>query len=579
MDQELINKIRENTDIVELIGKYIPLQKRGKNYFGLCPFHNDNNPSLSVSREKQIYKCFVCGEAGNIYNFLMKYENISFVEAVKLAGNEIGISVSLSEKPKVDKNKKYYDIYDLALKFYQNNLFSKEGVEARKYLEDRKLDLETIKEFGIGLSLNKRGTLTDLLLKKGYSLNDLNEIGLSSGENDTYINRIIFPLHNINGIINGFSGRIYHGENINKYLNTKETPIFKKGENIFNYKRAKEEIRRAKFVIVMEGFMAVIRAWTVGIKNCIALMGTALTKEQIELIKKLSRTVYLCFDGDNAGLTATINNGKMFVDNNFDVKVILLENKLDPDDYIIKYGSERFISLIESAISYNDFKIKILKRGINFNSPDDLSNYINSVLKEISIERDEVKREILLKNLAKETNVWYNTLEKKLHELLSKEKKDDSQLNIPNQSVTKKKNKYEKAMQELIYYMLNSKEVITIVHNSNIYIPDEKYRGLIREISYYYEKYGIISMADFLTYIGDNEDLRKELNEIITLDLDNNVDNEVILELIKVIRNYNVALEIKRIEKMIMNEVDPIEQAKLSNQIMKLKMGSENNDK
>ena len=162
MDQEIIRKIRENTDIVEFIGKYIPLVKKGKNYFGLCPFHNDNNPSLSVSREKQIYKCFVCGEAGNVFNFLMKFENISFPEAVKIIGNEIGISVFLDTPKKEDKNKAFYDIYDLANKFYQNNLLASEGLEARKYLEKRSLDLKVIKEFQIGLSLNKRDSLTKM---------------------------------------------------------------------------------------------------------------------------------------------------------------------------------------------------------------------------------------------------------------------------------------------------------------------------------------------------------------------------------------------------------------------------------
>ena len=257
MDQSLINKIRENTDIVEFIGKYIPLQKKGKNYFGLCPFHNDNHPSLSVSREKQIYKCFVCGEAGNVFNFLMKYDNITFPEAVKIVGNEIGISVDTNIKKTTDKNNELYEIYDISCKYYQNNLLSKEGLHARNYLEKRKLTEEIIKEFGIGLSLNKRDTLTSLLTKKGYKLETLNTLGLSSGEVDTYINRIIFPLYNVNGKINGFSGRIYHNEDTNKYLNSKETPIFKKGENIYNYHRAKEEVRKDKFVIIMEGFVLI----------------------------------------------------------------------------------------------------------------------------------------------------------------------------------------------------------------------------------------------------------------------------------------------------------------------------------
>ena len=570
MDQSIINKIRENIDIVEFIGKYIPLQKRGKNYFGLCPFHSDNNPSLCVSREKQIFKCFVCGEAGNVFNFVMKYENISFMEAVKIVGNELGISVSTKENNKLSKNKELYDIYELASSFYRNNLLSKEGSDARTYLKNRKLDDNIIKEFGIGLSLNKRDTLIKLLEKKGYKLDILNNLGLASGDVDTYINRIIFPLNDINGKINGFSGRIYHGENTNKYLNTKETPIFKKGENIYNYYRAKEEVRKDKFVIVMEGFMAVIRAYTIGVKNCIALMGTALTKEQILLIKKLSTNIYLCFDGDKAGINATINNGNLFLENNFSVKVISLGEGLDPDDYIIKYGKDKFISLIANAISYKDYRINLLKKGVDFNSPDELSNYINSMLKEIANEKNEIKREILLKNLAKETNVWYNTLEKTLNEFLSKEKEQKVSLNMhiePKKET--KKDKYEKNLQELILAMLENKNVITIVNDAHIYIPMECYRTIIREIIYFYEKYGYINIPDFLTYMEEYPDLKIYLNEIISLDINPLDDKKTILEKVQVIKDYN------RLENLIKNERDPMEQAKILDEIRKLKMGSE----
>ena len=575
MDQSIINKIRENTDIVEFIGKYIPLQKKGKNYFGLCPFHNDNNPSLSVSREKQIYKCFVCGEAGNVFNFLMKYENISFLEAANIIGNEIGIQISTNTKVVVDKNKELYEIYEFASKYYQNNLLSKEGQEAREYLSNRKLDPDIIKEFRIGLSLNKRDTLTSLLLKKGYSLEILNSLGLASGDIDTYINRIIFPLSSTDGKINGFSGRIYHGENTNKYLNTKETPIFKKGENLYNYTRAKEEVRKDKFVILMEGFMAVIRAYTIGVKNCIATMGTSLTNDQISLIKKLSTTVYLCFDGDAAGVNATLNNGKLLMEQNFEVKVIPLSDNLDPDDFILKYGKDRFYSLLSSAISYNDFRLNLLRKGVDFNSPEELSNYIDSVLKEISLEENEIKREILLKNLAKETNVWYNTLEKKLNEFQSKEKEKKTPINPKIEAKNRKKDKYEKTMQELILSMLENKNVITIVKDAHIYFPLEIYRTIIREITYFYEKYGYINIADFLTYMEEYPDLKTYLGEIISLEVKPMEEREVILDELKVIKDYNVSLEIKRLENLIKKEVDPMEQAKISDEIRKLKMGSE----
>ena len=573
MDYELISKIRENTDIVEFISKYIPLVKKGKNYFGLCPFHNDNNPSLSVSREKQIYKCFVCGESGNVFNFLEKYENISFYEAVKIIGDSVGISVSNKfQVTHEDKNQIYYDIYDITNKFFQNNLFSSEGSEARKYLEQRKLDLDTIKEFQIGLSLNKTNSLYELLVKKGYTMEVLEKSGLVNLNHDVYINRIIFPLMSPTGLINGFSGRIYHGENLNKYLNTSETPIFKKGENIFNYKRAKEETRIKKYVILMEGFMAVIRAYTIGVKNCIATMGTSLTKDQINLIKRLTNTVYLCLDGDNAGINATINNGKLLLDNNLNVKVLPLSDNLDPDDYILKYGKEKFYSLLDNPVNYEDFKIKVLKKDVDFNSTTDLSDYINKVLKEISLVDDEIKREIMLKNLAKETNVWYNTLEKKLNELLSKKEVPKKVIiDFPKRT---KKDKYEKTMQTIIYYMLTSKEVINIVDNSNIYFPVDSYRMLAREITDYYFKYGSINLADFSSYI-ENSSIKSVFKEIMGLDLDMNVSNTTILEYLKVINDYNVSLEIKRLENLMKDKVDPLEQAKIGDEILKLKMGSE----
>ena len=575
MDQELVNKIRENTDIVELISKYIPLVKKGKNYFGLCPFHNDNNPSLSVSREKQIYKCFVCGEAGNVFNFVEKYENVSFKEAVKVVGDSIGISVSSNYiTKKEDKNQVYYDIYDIATKFYQNNLLSAKGLKAREYLQKRSLDMETIQEFQIGLSLNSPNSLYKLLLKKGYKQEVIERSGLVTVDRDTYLNRIIFPLANPNGLINGFSGRIYNGENLNKYLNTSETEIFKKGENLFNYSRAKESVRKKKYVILMEGFMAVIRAYTIGVTNCIATMGTSLTSEQINLIKRLTNTVYLCLDGDQAGQTAIINNGALLSENNLNVKVIPLTDNLDPDDYILKYGKDKFYSLLESPLNYNDFKISKLKNGVNFNSSDELSKYINLVLEEIRLEKDEIKREIMLKNLAKETNVWYNTLEKKLNELLSTRESNSKKREIVLKPTKNKKNKYEKTLEILIYYMITKKEVITIVENSHVYFPIDKYRSLAREISEYYNKFGFINMADFNTYLEGNLELKPLLLEIMGLDLDNNVSNEAILEYLRVIKEYNVALEIKRLENLIIKEVDPLEQAKISDQIRKLKIGS-----
>lgn len=570
MNQDTVNELRNKLDIVEVISSYIPLSKKGRNYFGLCPFHDDHSPSLSVSSEKQIYKCFVCGESGNVFNFVMNYEHLSFPETVNLLAKNIGMEINLNIKKESNKYEHLYEIMNIANKFYQNNLYSSEGKLAREYLENRKLSNEIIKEFEIGLSLNNRDMLTNLLISKGHSLEELNSIDLSNTNHDSYINRVMFPLHDSVGRVIGFSGRIYNQSNMNKYQNTKETVLFKKREVLFNYHRAKDEVRKAKSVIVMEGFMAVIRSYTVGIKNCIATMGTALSNEQASLIKKMSSNVILCYDGDNAGRKATIASGEIFLKLNINPSVIILSDGLDPDDYILKYGEESFKKLIDNAISFTDYKIKALKSDYNLNDIEEKTNYVNTVLLEIKNERDEIKREIMLKNLASETDIWYNTLEKKLFELLEHEKPV-----LKKEEIVVHKNKkdgYYKAMETLVYFMLNSKSAITLVDNSNVYIPNKEIRLIINEIISYYNRYGEISEADFYSYLENRQELFDVLKRILSTDYPSDFDDKLVNENLLAIKNYNVALEIERLEELIKKEVDIDEQMKLMDKILKLKM-------
>ena len=571
MNQDLLNELRSKLNIVDVISSYIPLEKKGRNYFGLCPFHDDHSPSLSVSAEKQIYKCFVCGEAGNVFDFVQNYEHINFYEAVNELAKTVNMDLGINVRKTSSKYDKYYEIMDIANKFYQNNLSSKEGEKAREYLAKRKLDKETITEFGIGLSLNKHDILTNLLMNKGHSLEELNLIDLSNTNHDTYINRIMFPLQNKDGKTIGFSGRIYDDSNLNKYQNTKETPIFKKRENLFNYHRAKEEIRKTKKVIVMEGFMAVIRSYTIGVRNAIATMGTALSNEQADLIKKLSNNIYLCYDGDNAGMKATISSGDTFTKMGCNVFVIPLSDGLDPDDYIIKYGKDSFINKINDAVPYSEYKIRLLKRSFNLNNVDDKTNYVNKVLQEIALEKDAIKIEIMLKNLAKDTDIWYNTLEKKLMEL----KDNKSKVEKKEDFVVKKDKRdgYLKAMESLIYYALNYHRAITLIDNSNVYIPDKEIRLLFNEILDYYNRFGQINEADFYTYL--NQDEKKNLYEVLKKILSNNypeyIDDNLVNESLVAIKNYNVALEIKRLEKEIKEEVDIARQMQLMDEILILK--------
>lgn len=572
MNNDLVNEVRSKVDIVDIIGERIPLVARGKNFFGVCPFHDDTNPSLSVSREKQIYTCFSCHATGNVFTFLMNYEHIDFKQALKYLGDKVGVDTdSIHIKNKSTKFDNLYEAYNLSLKYYQNNLNTKAGHEAKKYLLNRKIDDDLIKEFEIGLSLPTKDDLTKLLNSKNYDLVTLNRIGLSSDDHDIYNDRIMFPLYDVSGKCVGFSGRIYKDNGQNKYLNTKETDIFKKGELLYHYHIAREECRIKKSVIVMEGFMDVIRASSIGIKNTVALMGTALTREQINLIKRLSNNIILCLDGDDPGQHATLNIGNMLLDDGIETKVIKLPNPEDPDSYILKNGKERFEGLVESAVIFSDYKMESLKKNVNFKSDEETANYIEEVLKETSKQKDPIRREVILKRLAKEFDIGYNTLEMRINSLLQEKKEE------PKENVTKKvisrKDKYIKAYEQIIYFMLNNDWVITQVENERLIFPTEVMRITCNEIIYYYKKYGNINIADFYTYIQDKEDILNFLNNILAENYLDGTSKEELDQYFNVAHKYIELLEIKRLTNLMKKEVDPLEQAKISEKIRKLRLG------
>lgn len=573
MNNDLANEIRSKTDIVDIIGERIPLVARGKNFFGVCPFHDDSNPSMCVSREKQIYTCFSCHATGNVYTFLMNYEHIDFREALRYLGEKVGVNVSsVNIKKKTTKFEHLYEAYNFAVKYFQNNLSASVGKEARAYLSKRGINEEAIKEFEIGLSLESRDDLTKLLVSKKYELSTLNRIGLSSDDHDIYDDRIMFPLYDVSGQVVGFSGRIYKDVDQNKYLNTKETDIFKKGEMLYHYHVAREECRLKKSVIVMEGFMDVIRASIVGVKNTVALMGTALTNNQFNLIKRLSNNIILCLDGDDPGVKAMLSIGEHLLDEGVEVKVVVLPDNDDPDSFILKHGKERFIGLVENALNFSDFKMQQLRKNVNFRSDEEKANYINEVLKETVKINDTIRVEIVLKRLEKEFDISYNTLEKRFKDLV--EFKTTTKRVVP-EVVNKvvKKTKYDKAVEQILYFMLNNDWVISQVERENIVFPSEESRILSSEIIYYYKLYGNINVADFYTYVQDKEDILVLLNSILADSYSEETTKEELFQYFKVIRDYRCNQEIKRLTNLMKKEVDPLEQAKIADKIRRLRMG------
>ena len=465
----------------------------------------------------------------------------------------------------------FYEIYNIAEKYYQNNLNTSLGLEAKSYLHNRGIDDELIKHFKIGLSLKEQDGLVNLLVKKNYSIKDISLIGLSNMDKDLYINRIMFPLFNTNGDTIGFSGRIYNTKSDSKYINTRETLIFKKGENLYNYHLAKDEARKEKSLIVVEGFMDVIRLYSIGVKNVVALMGTSLTKEQTTLIKRTSTNIILMLDGDNPGKKAIVNVGQILEEENLRVNVVALPEELDPDEYILKYGKENFINLLNNPIEYSEFKINYLKEGKDLTKIDEQSSYVNEVLQELSNIDDDIKKELILKKLEKEFNLDIEFLRNKLQNMQKSGKIET--LKKPDDVKLIKLDKYQKATYAILNEMLNNYNAIKTYEKRLNYLPYETARYLANEIIYYSKHEKDFVLADFITQVSDKEELALYLKEVLKY------DNEVVSmanfdDYLKVIEEYKKNQEIKRLKELMKKEVDQEKKALIADKIRLVKMGS-----
>ena len=572
LSNDELSKIRNSVNIVDVISNYINLEKKGKNYFGICPFHDDHTPSMSVSEEKQIYTCFVCGMSGNVFSFVKDYENISFMEAVKKIADLNGII--LSQKISVEKKyDKEYKAYDLSVKYYKNNLKSLVGTKALDYLHGRGITDEIIKEFDIGVSLSDNN-LSKLLISKNYNEDMLYNIGLvNKGESiyDLFRNRIMFPIHNSNGEAIGFSGRIYDNSVDSKYINTRETYIFKKGETLFNYHRASIEAKKLKQIILCEGQMDAIRIYSSGIKNVVATMGTALTKEHINLIKRLNVNVVLNMDSDSAGINAALVNGDMLKQNNIDVSVVVLSGAKDPDEYINKFGVDAYKESIKHSVSLFDFKMNYLKQNKNLNNADELSEYINNVINELNKTDDEILKTVTINKLSEKYNIDKKILENKL---IKKEIKE-----IKIEKKVKKQKQNIRAIEEIIYYMMNSVKYSNIFTNELNYVPDRTYFEIIKDIQAYIIINNTINMADFITFLM-NENKDKLVREIINNhNTDIEMNEEEFKSYIKIINKWIIDEKVKNIKEELKSVTDINRKKELMDMITNIKRGSEYNGK
>lgn len=570
LSNEELNKIRNSVNIVDVIGSSINLEKKGKNYFGICPFHDDHTPSMSVSDEKQIFTCFVCGASGNVFSFVKDFNNITFMEAVNKVAAFAGIT--LSKNIKVErKYDKEYKAYDLAVKFYKNNLKSNLGTDALNYLKDRGITEEIINEFDIGVSLNDN-TLSQLLINKKYDEKMLLDIGLVNKSNivyDIFRNRIMFPIHNSNGNPIGFSGRIYNNTSESKYINTKETYIFKKGETLFNYHRAVLDAKKTKTLIICEGQMDAIRIYSVGIKNVVATMGTALTNEHINLIKRLNVKVLLNMDSDKAGINAALLNGDLLRTAGIDVSIVKLDGAKDPDEYIIKNGVDAYKDSLNHAISLFDFKLNYLKNDKNLNNADELTNYINNIIKELNKIDDDILKTVTINKISEEYNIDKNLL---LSKIIKKEEKIEP---IKTEKVTKKQKQNIRAVEEILYYMMNNVKYAKIFTKKLNYIPDSIYFDIEKDIQAYIILNNTINLADFISYEMNNgkESIIKNIISNHNNDIEMNEDE--FLNYIEIVNKWIVDTKINNLKIELKNTVDINRKKELMDLITKIKRGSE----
>ena len=571
-----INAIRAKADIISIVGSYIPLTQRGKNYFCVCPFHDDHSPSMSLSTDKQIYKCFSCGATGNVFSFVAEYENVSFIEAVSIVANKCGMELSQAT---FNNNvsqvfKEEHEIMELSQKFFLNNLRTDAGKEATKYLNDRGINDDIIKEFGIGLSLDSNDSLLTLLNKKNYDTNKLVEIGLVNNVNgktyDMFSRRITFPLWDKDGNIVGFSARIYRGEkDVSKYMNSRESKIFKKGETLYNYHNAKDAAKREKRIVVVEGFMDAIRVSLSGIKNVVALQGTAMTSDQITLLKKLRVKVILCLDNDNAGLMATVANGEELVKNGVETYVIRLSGEKDPDEYIIANGGEAFLDNVNNPITFFEFKMNYFKQNKNLDNVEDLTEYINDVLKSLASNDDPILREVTLNKLAKEHDLSLDVLKKKLEDSTTTPVKKEV-VEEPKKEVIKK-DKYMKGAEKILYFMMNGEEYVGEYQKRLGYFSEPIYREIANEIIYFCEANGAITVADFITYVTDKSEIKDKVMEIVNDSINDEVTIEAMVEYILAVSKVMTQNEIKRLKLLMKSELDVDKKKKIAMQIVELK--------
>ena len=545
INDNVLDEIRDRADIVDLIGEYVDLKRSGSNYMGLCPFHSEKTPSFSVSPSKSIFKCFGCGVGGDVITFIMKRENLSFPEAVEFLADKYNVRLEVYKDENKEAREKRNRLYEInreaGLHFLKNYQASQ---KAQLYLKNRMLSDKTIRSYGIGYSKDSWTDLYDHLTKMGYKEEELLELNLiSKSKNGNYIDRfrdrVMFPIINRNNRIIGFGARAF-GDAKPKYLNSRETPIFHKGSNVFNMNIISRESTRERIILV-EGYMDVISLYNSGINYSVASLGTSLTIDQANIIKRMAKDIYICYDSDNAGINATSRAIDIFLQASVKPKIIELEGGLDPDDFIKKYGLEAFENKIKSAISYIEFKIKKLKENFNLEDSEGLSNFTIESAKILSSIKNPIERDIFVKDFSTKYNISYTAIENYINYLNRNKLKEAKREKFKvKKNINVVKSNKTRAQEELLAYSLLDNDIYKYIKNKIevFYFTNAMTRAVFEEIPRLFEEE--MEIKDFLSILESNKLVNKEFVEnIMSFIRDVHVDDKIVDELIKTVEgNY-----------------------------------------
>ncbi len=407
--EELIDEIRNSNDIVDIISQYVILKRSGRNFFGLCPFHKEKTPSFSVSPDKQIFHCFGCGAGGNVIHFISKIENVDFKESLEILADRVGIKLPTLENnvdsKRLELKEKVYEINKLVATYYHETLYKPQAKPAQEYVKKRKLDNKALKEFCIGYAENAN-VLYKMLKEKGFTEEEIlaSDLVIKKGNSyvDRFKNRLIFPIQDIRNRFIAFGGRVLDNS-LPKYINSPENIVYSKARNLYGLNVAKNT--KTRKLIIVEGYMDTVSLHQRGIDNVVASCGTALTEAQGRLLRKYAEKVIISYDSDSAGQAATLRGLEILNNLGCDIRILQMEGAKDPDEYVIKYGNGRFNDLVENAISLVEFKIKVLKKGLNIENTNDKIKFMNEIAKILGGVDNKIEQEIYIDKISNDYNI------------------------------------------------------------------------------------------------------------------------------------------------------------------------------